>query len=155
MAQGKSIVLNTDQQGVFLEGTAGEIVSPGMLLGIEAATEPIGGRLTYEMATLGANGVRSTPIICDIDHLQGKINTDAYAADSRVFGYVPAPGEEVNVLVKASAGALAIGDLLIAEDGTGLWIKTTGTPESEPFVVMETSGDVAANRLVHVMATGQ
>jgi hypothetical protein len=92
------------------------------------------------------------------DVLQGKIATDAYVTGSRCFMYVPAPGEDINMLVSAAGtgtDAQAIGDLYIVDKGTGMLVATSGTVESEPFQCMETLADVVATgTLVWCQATG-
>jgi hypothetical protein len=56
---------------------------------------------------------------------------------------------------KALNVVTAIGDLLIPVDGTGLLIATTGSPEIEPFMCLETASDVvAAGTLLHCIFTG-
>ena len=71
---------------------------------------------------------------------------------------MPAAGEEINVLVANIAGtsdSFAIGDLLMVNDGDGKLIATTGSPESEPFIVLETQSAITADTLIHCMYTGR
>lgn len=153
--KGRSIVLPVEPKGVFVEGLCGGAINPGECVAVEAATEPVGGRATYISTTVGdADGVRVPVIVADIDRLQGRTYEDAYADGERFFGYQPQPGEEMNVRVQASVGNLAIGDLLIIDSATGELIATTGTPEMEPFEVLETSATSTSARYVHVRYTG-
>ncbi len=156
---GNEILLAANPKGVFLEGTISGTPKPGTVMQVKAATEPVGGRPTFEVYNAAADGDQRLIAVLLEDHLQGKIATDAYVTGSRGFLYVPAAGEELNMLVAVSGtstgDAQAIGDLLIVEDGTGLLVPTSSGEESEPFIVMETLTDVvAAGTLTHVMHTG-
>lgn len=159
MAKGNEIVVSNEPRGRFMEGIVSGTPSPGTVMQIKAATEPIGGRLTWEAYNADADGDQRLMAVLLPDWLQGKVNTDAYADGDRCFLYCPLPGDELNMLVSAAGtgtgDAMAIGNLLIVNDGDGLLIATTGTPESEPFIVLETVADVAAaGTLTHVMFTG-
>lgn len=153
------IVVSAAPAGRFLEGHISGTPKPGTLMQIKAATEPINGRFTWEVFNGAADGERTLIAILREDELQGKDCETAYETGKRCFLYCPIPGDELLVRV-AVAGtgtgdSLAIGDRLIAQDGTGLFVPTTGTPESEPFIVTETVDDVeAAGTLVQVMYTG-
>ena len=46
------------------------------------------------------------------------------------------------------------GDLLMVDDGTGKLLATTGSPESEAFIAMETIAAPTADILIHCMHTG-
>ena len=157
MAKGRKIIVTPESQlrGRFIEGVLEEIVSPGNLLQFKAATEPDGtGRYTFEEFDGAADGERSVTIVALENKLAGKTASDAYAAGDRVFAYIPAIGDELNVMVQASSGAVAIGTKYIKDDGTGTLIITTGTPESEPFIALETASDPASDSLMHMMFTG-
>lgn len=156
--KGNEILVSSNPKGVFLEGTIDGAYKPGVQVQLKAATEPIGGRPVYTIYDKAASGDRGTPIILLADSLRGKTAEDAYVADERCFLYVPAPGEEMNVRVTAAGtgtgDAFAIGDLLMAEDGTGMFVPASSS-DQEPFQVLETVDDVvAAGTLVHCMATG-
>lgn len=139
MALGRSIVLTVEAKGQRFEGTAAEIISPGMGVAVTAATEPVGGRHSLDAA--GTNSVG----VADIDFLQGKTNASAYAVADRVFAYTPLPGDELNLLFKASEGAQAIADEVGFEAATGLLVSA-GTG----YIVMETITVGGSNTLVHV-----
>lgn len=143
MAKGKAIVLTVEAKGNRQEYIAAEAILPGSMVAIDAAVEPVGGRHQVNADTTAAFGV------ADIDFLQGKINTDAYASGDRVPVYVPLPGDELNVLFVASDGAQAIGDI-VGPQGTDGKFAALGTG----WVVMETitvGASPAAGTLVHVM----
>ena len=157
MAVGNEIVVSGNPKGVFLEGTVNGTPKPGTVMQINAATEPVGGRHDWTAFNADADGDQRLVAVLDIDHLQGKIATDAYVDGDRCFLYCPAAGEELNVLVANISGtsdSFAIGDLLIVNDGDGLLVATTGTPESEPFVVMETKAAITVDTLIHCIYTG-
>ncbi len=161
MASGNNILLNDiTAKGVYMEGIIEGTPKPGTVMQIKAATEPIGGRPTWVPYNRDADGNRPQgPLIVLLpDHLQGKIATDAYVTGARGFGYVPQAGEELNMLVANQAGtadAFAIGDLLMVDDTTdnGMLIATS-SPETEPFMVMETVAAITEDTLVHCIHTG-
>lgn len=156
MASGNEIIVSSEPRGRFTEGYIVGTPKPGTIVQLKAATEPIGGRFTYEPYNQSGDGVAATIAILLPDKLQGKTELDAYADGDRCFLYFPAMGEEFNMLV-ATSQALAIGDLLIVNDGDGLLVPTAGTPGSQPFQVLETvsAEDVeATGALTHVMYTG-
>jgi len=154
MALGKSIILASNPRGIFLEGISTGVALPGHCMQLDAAVEPIEGRYTWEVFNGAADGERNLIVVAIESKLNGGTNSTAYAAGDRIFMYVPAIGEQLNVLVQASAGALAIGQKMIVDDGTGELILTTGTPEAEPFICMETASDPAADALYHMMVSG-
>ena len=143
----KKILTSTDHKGVHEEGIAAEAMKPGQAA-IENATALVSGRSTFEPPDLSADGDKTGFAIVLEDRTQGGTITDSYATGERLFLYYPALGEKINVLVQASAGALVKGDLLILDDDTGDFIKTTGSPGSEPFEVLEASSDSASDRHV-------
>lgn len=159
MAQGNEIIVTAVPRGVFLEGIVSGTPKPGTVMQVKAATEPVEGAYTWEVYNPDADGNQRLIAVLLPDQLQGKLATDAYVDGDRCFLYCPIPGEELNMLVAAAGtgtgDSQAIGDLLIVNDGDGLLIATTGSPESEPFMVMETLSDVvAAGTLCHCMYTG-
>ena len=48
----------------------------------------------------------------------------------------------------------ALGEMLIIDKGTGKLIASTGTPEAECFMLVETITDPTADTLAHVIYTG-
>jgi hypothetical protein len=155
--KGTGIIVTAEPKGTFLEGFVSGTPKPGTIMQVVAATEPVGGRFTWQAFDKLGDGALSLIAVLLPDELQGKLNSDAYASGDRCYLYCPLPGEELNVLKQDVAGTgddFAIGDLLIVDDGTGKVIATTGSPESQPFVCMETITDPTADVLVHVMFTG-
>ncbi len=159
MAKGNEIILSADPRGVFKEGIIDGTPKPGTVMQVKAATEPIGGRHTWEVADYGADGDQRLVAVLLADWAQGKTADNAYADGDRCFLYCPVAGEELNMRISAAGtgtgDAIAIGALLMVDDGTGLLVATTGTPESESFICMETVADVVlAGTLCHCMYTG-
>lgn len=157
--KGTKILLSAEPRGVFLEGPVSGTPKPGTVMQIKAATEPIGGAFTWEAFDAGADGDQRLIAVLLEDRLQGRTYADAYADGERGFLYIPIAGEEFNMLVAApgtgTSDSVAIGDLLIVNDGDGLLIDTTGDPQSEPFIALETLTDVVlGGTLCHVMYTG-
>ena len=155
---GSVILLAANPRGVFLEGTVYGTPYPGTLMTIKAATEPSGGRYTWEPFNRDANGDRGLVGVL-LEPFHGASYATAYVSGERCRVYVPAAGEEMNVLWSASGtgtgDSVAIGALGIPVDGTGVLITTTGDPQSEPFQCLETTTDVvAAGSLVHCIYTG-
>lgn len=160
MARGNGIIVSSEPRGVFKEGIVSGTPKPGTCMQLVAATEMIGGRFTWQAYDAAVDGDQRLVAVLLPDDLQGRLATDAYADGERCFLYCPAPGEELNMLVKDVSGTgedFAIGDLFEIDDGTGKLIDTTGTPESECFVCLETlaaTNQFAADHLVHCMFTG-
>jgi hypothetical protein len=159
MSSLNKIVLSGEPKGRFLEGIVDGTPKPGTIMQIKAATEPVGGKHTWEVYNRAADGERPQgPLAVLTENWKlGKTPTDAYVDEEQCMMYVPNPGDELLVLVANIAGtadSFAIGDLLIVNDGDGLMIATTGTPESEPFCVAETVAALTADTLVHVFYTG-
>jgi hypothetical protein len=156
----RTIVLTPNPMGRFLNGVIEGTPSPGTIMQIKAATELVGGLFTWVVYNRGADAER--PIgpyaILLEDHLQGRGVDTAYATGEHGRLYIPLPGDELLGLFANASGTdtFAIGDLAIVDDGTGLLIATTGSPESEPFMVCETvDAEVwSASTLLHMMFTG-
>lgn len=160
MSSHATIVLSPDPKGRFVEGIISGTPKPGTIMEVKAATEPVGGKHTWQVYQPGGDGQRNVgplAILCE-DRLQGKTVSDAYVSGTLGQLYFVQPGDEVQLLLQNQSGtadSFAIGDKLILDNGTGKGLATTGSPESEPFVVMETLAALTADALCHVIATGQ
>lgn len=159
MARGSGIIVSAEPKGVFKEGIigAGLTPKPGTIMQLQGATAEVGGRFTYELYAPGTDGDRRQMLVLLHDPLQGRLATTAFAAGDRCQLYVPANGEELNVLFGNASGTaddIAVGDMLIVDTGTGKVIRTTGSPESEPFQALEAIVDPVADQLLHVEYTG-
>lgn len=136
--------------GHFFEGEAasGVTFKPGMAAQLDSDGK-------YGLGTSGVDGERSIVQIVREAAELGKTVDDAYAAaDPNVFMYTPLPGDEVLVLLTSGENGAAIGSKLICDVSTGKWIKTTGTVESEPFILLEAPGTITEDTLVLARFTG-
>ena len=161
MALGNSILVTGEPKGVYIDGIVSGTPKPGTLMEL-FTTATVGGRHTYRVYQPGTDGEQRAVIILLAKELEGGIATAAYVTGDRAMFYCPLPGEEVNVLAKniggtstGSSDSFAIADVLTVDTGTGKVIATTGTPEMEPFQVLETVAEITADTLVHCMFTGR
>lgn len=155
MSKGNRIVLTPDR-GWPVEGylQSGQTVSPGMVMQYDPTQALIGNRQAWKIYVPGADGgAPAGPyIILREDFLQGKTMTDAYgtAVGTHLFGWIPLPGCELNVLYLDIAGTAddhAAGELGIVKNNSGKFIATTGSPASQPVMLMETVTDPIADFL--------
>ena len=161
MARGNEIIVSSGSgpRGVFHEGyiATAQTPKPGTIMEIDFTVALKGGRWTYKVFDGAADGANATIFVLLPDHLRGMTATDAYAAGDRCFLYVPAAGEELNVLVLNLAGTTddhPLGEILMVDKGTGKLIVTAGSPESEPFQLLEVITDPTEDTLAWVMYTG-
>lgn len=146
-----AIVVSADPKGHFIEGIIEGTPKPGTMMMLKAATEPVAGKHTYVVWNGAADGEQDEVIVLLPDTLSGQAIDTAYVSGERGFMYIPVAGDEIKCLVANIAGtadAFAIGDKLIIDDGTGKMIATTGTPEMEPFKVLETVAAITEDTLV-------
>lgn len=152
-----AIVLSGQPMGRFLEGIVNGTPKPGTCMQLDAGVEPVGGKHTWEVAAPGGDGQIALIAILLEQYWLGKGPADAYETATQCRMYCPIPGDELQVLLENQSGtadAFAIGDKLILDNGTGKFIATASTPESEPFIVMETLAGLTADTLCHVIYTG-
>jgi len=156
-----TILLTSAPAGRFLEGyltdAGGSDVKPGHGMQIDVSEDEVGGRKFWEPYG-GTSGHRKLIAILLENELIGKTCEDGIEDGQKIRMYCPIPGDELLVRVSATGtgtgDSLAVGDKLILANG-GTFIKTTGTPEAEPFEVMEVVDDVTSSGdLVHVIFTG-
>ncbi len=162
MAKGNEIIVTSPERGVRLEGFVSGTPKPGTVMQIVGGTAPVAGRFTWEVYDADSDGDQRIIAVLLPDHLQGKTATDAYASGDRCYLYCPIMGEQLNMLIADVSGTgtagsenKAIGDLLMVDDGTGKLIDTTGSPESEPFILLEVQAEpISADALLWCMYTG-
>ncbi len=163
MARGSEIIVSANPQGKFTEGyiAAAQTPSPGTILEIDPTIALKGGRHTYKLYNQSADGDQPLGAFWVLlpDWLQGRLATTAYAAGERCFLYSPIAGEELNLLLKDIAGTSATsdhaaGEKLTVDTSTGLLIATTGTPETECAVLLETLNDLTADTLAWCQWSG-
>lgn len=159
--KGNEILISAEPNGRFIEGFVYGTPKPGTCMQIKAATEMVGGRFTWEAFNADADGNQRLVAVLLPDALRGKLYSEAYVSGDRCFLYCPLPGDELNMLVTdintGTSDTFAIGDLLMIDDGTGKLIDTTGTPESESFICLETYADPTSTQTdfwLHCMFTG-
>lgn len=152
------IVASVEPRGRFIEGIIEGTPKPGTVMQIKAATEPVNGRLTYQVYNKAADGARGQIAVLCEDRLQGKTVSDAYVTGTRGLLYFPVPGDELNMLLDddgiGTSDDFAIGDSFMVDDGTGKLVAANGTAESEPFVLLETVAGLSADTLALCQYTG-
>ncbi len=161
MARGNKILITEEPRGKFYEGVMNGTPLPGTIMQIQAGVSVDGnGHHTFVVYNRDADGNRPAgPHFVLLEAGAGRDADAAYITSGSAFMYVPLPGDELNLRwSEAGTGtgdAVAVGDLAIVDDGTGLLVDTTGSPEVEPFAAMEAVSDVVAlGTLIWCIATG-
>jgi hypothetical protein len=156
--KGSRVLITGEPKGRFLEGTISGTPLPGTIMQIKADTAIDGnGHFTFEAFNRDADGDNPQgPLFVLLEKGEGYTYATAYANGDHGFLYCPLPADELNLLWAAAGTAttdsVAVGDLAIVNDGDGLLIDTTGSPEQEPFMACEALTDVvAAGTMCHVM----
>lgn len=133
----------------------GETLRPGMVCQI-SLTEGVDdhGLFTLEIYNRDADGNNPQGPYCVIleDGLAGTMETAYPVGDGvRTCRYwIPQRGDEANLIISNVSGtANIVPGLMIVDDGTGELIATTGSPEQEPFLLLETIVDNAADQWGH------
>lgn len=165
MARGNEILVNgQDPKGRFSEGFAksGQTIYPGMIVQKDPTVALKGGRHTYKIYDRDLDGDRPAGafwvVLNDLHAMLGNAVGVAIPDGGRLEVYAPLPGDELNLLKGDVAGTgddFTAGDLLIVDDGTGKVILTTGTPETEVAMALESIVDPTADVLVWCEWTGQ
>ena len=133
---------------------AGQTFYPGMGVIRDPSVALKFNRHTYKIYDESADGDRPNGgvyiVTGELSLLFGNDQTVAYAA-GEVFSFVkPQLGDEFNLLIKNLAGTgddHTKGEKLILDTGTGMFIATTGTPETEMAQLLETITDPTADTL--------
>lgn len=157
MSKGNSIIVSSEPRGVFIEGIITGTPKPGTVMQVDVSEDEVGGRLSWEVYNADADGNSRMIAVLLEDRLQGKLMADAYVTGTRGFLYVPAAGEMLNMLVAdvgGTADTVTRGQLYIVDDGTGLLVNTTGTPEAESFMAAESAAALTANTHIACFFTG-
>jgi len=143
----RTIISNDKPRGVRDEGktAAGSAVYPGQ------AVEMNSSGLYDEVASTAAEYTKKRLMVAteEVHHHEGQTVNDVYDAGEQFAYFIPAPGEEVNVLVK-SGEDIDIGDVLtVAGGGSGLFVEASGSEAKYLVESMEDSGGaLSANALV-------
>ena len=151
MAKGNNIIVTGEPTGVRAEGVVSGTPKPGTVMEISAIAS--NGQRTYQVYQPGADGNQRPICVLLFDALQGQLPTVALVSGARCFVYYPRMGEELNMLLADVGGTAAhpILEVLMVDNATGLLIATTGTPESEPFILLEAFAE--AGGLAHCLYT--
>jgi hypothetical protein len=157
MARGNNIIVSSNPKGIFREGimATGQTPKPGTIMQVDASVALQSGTHTYTAYNRDADGNLPAGGLWVLlpDSLRGIDATTAYAAGDRCFLYEPKAGEELNLLFGNASGTaddIALGDVLMVNDGDGKVIETTGTPEQEVGVALEAIVDPTADQLIWV-----
>jgi hypothetical protein len=126
---------------------------------IKSGVAAVNGKWTWEVYNRDADGDRPKGPLAVLmeDYLQGSGIETAYASGKLGQLYIPLSGDELLMVLGDVSGTgddHTIGEILMVDDGTGKLIATTGSPETEPFVCMETITDPTADTLALVMFSG-
>ena len=159
MPRGNNILVNGEHgKGRYMplyNGTGGDLY-PGTIVQLDTSVALKGGVHTAVVYNRDADGDRPLgPHIVALETMQklrGALMTDAIPSGEIFQGYVPQPGDELNLMIKdadtgTSLNDVAAGTLLIVDDGTGYMIATTGSPEEEVAELLETVSDLAGAEL--------
>lgn len=155
-SRGNKVIITAQPQGQKLEGVISGTPKPGTVMEIQTVYYQ-GNRHLWRVYQPGTDGERRVIAVLLEDDYQGKTMDDAYVDGTRGFLYVPQAGEELNMRLKDVSGTAddhTALEMLIVDTGTGLLIATTGSPESEPFQILQTVTDPTADFLAPCMYTG-
>ena|ERR1044072_2882001 len=156
MARGNETIVSSQPNGKRTEGIVkvGETHYPGMVVQRDPTVALVQGRHTYKLYAPGADGENPVGAIWvvtnEMNAMVGKLQTDSYAAGERMSLYSPQPGDELNMLVKNLSGTAddhTAGEKMMIDTGTGMLVATTGTPENEPFQLLEDITDPTTDTL--------
>ncbi len=159
MPRGNGIIVTADPKGQFEEGFiyTGQTPKPGQILQREYTTALKGGRWTYKLYDRAADGDRPAGSLWILlPQLHRHVDV-AYAAGEACQVYSPRAGEEYNLMLADVSGTgddHLIGEIMIVDDSTGKLIATTGTPQTDSFVLQEAITDPVADQLVWVTYSG-
>lgn len=157
--RGNKIVVNADPRGHFEWGYLTTAEKPGTIVQIDPSVALKSGKHTWVVYNRDADGNRPLGPFAVLveDEYQGRSNDTAYTAGDFVKMYFPQAGDELNLLFFNQSGTgddVALGDLLIVDDGTGKVFTTTGSPETEVAVALEALVDPTADVLLWCRWTG-
>lgn len=155
-----TIVVTSDPKGRFVDCVVDGTPKPGTIMQLKAGTAKNGlGLFTYEAYNRDADGNRPQGAIAILreKNIIGQGVNSAYVAGEIGHLYFPLPGDELLAILADVAGTgdpHTVGEILMVDDGTGKLIATTGTPETEPFVLLESFAALTADVLAHVQFSG-
>lgn len=147
---GNEIIVNpgiAGPRGRLESGIISGTDKPGTCMQLKAATAAVNGQFTWEAYNLAADGDPAPVVVLLEDNMRGKIYSDAYVTATQCFLYWPVVGDELNMLVDDSLGAIAIGDKFSIDDGTGQLIA--GASAALTFQALEAVANPSADVWVH------
>ena len=147
-----SILVSNDARGRRRGGIIDGTPKPGTVMQLKANTVAVNGKWTYEVYNRAADGDRPQGAIWVLleDYLQGRTITDAYVTGTLGQLYSPLPGDKLLMIIGDVSGTgddHTIGEILMIDDGTGELVVTTGSPETECFMLLEVITDPTADTL--------
>jgi hypothetical protein len=149
--RGNEIIVSSEPLGKFQEGRVLAALLPGTVVELAPGSTP--DEYQWQAATRASGAVGMVAVLLP-DQLQGKLATDAYVSGTRCFVYVPAPGDELNMLL-AGVGTHTVGEQLMVQTGTGMLI-TNAAGASVPFTCLEAyTVALTAPALTHCKYNGQ
>lgn len=155
MPRGNRIVVNPDSRGQYQWGYLTTAEKPGTVHQVDPSVALKAGKHTYKVYQPGVDG--ENPLgaywVLVENLLQGQDATTAYAAGDFVKFYCPLAGDELNLLLKDVAGTAddhTKGEKMMVDHATGKLIATTGSPEDEVAVALETITDPTADQLIWI-----
>lgn len=159
MAFGNRIVVQPDPRGHYEWGYVTGTPKPGTILQIDGTVARSNGKNTWVVYNRDADGNRPAgPFAVLVEDLHfGRDADTAITSGDFCKMYIPLPGDELNLLFGNASGTaddVAVGGLLIVDDGTGKVVPTTGSPETEIAVALEAIVDPTADQLLHCRWTG-
>ncbi len=163
MARGNAIIIASEPTGYFEElfMKSGQTIYPGMAVQIDYTVAMVGGRHTAKIYDRAADGDRPIGgyfiVTSHLQSMMGAPMTDRIPDGEKALCYIPKAGEEINLLIANLAGTAddhAIGEVLMVDDGTGKFIVTTGSPQTNPATLQEAITDPTADQLAWCRWTG-
>ena len=155
-ARGSKVLITAEPRGRFEGIIVSGTPKPGTVMEIETPFFQ-GGRHKWRVYQPGTDGEQRVIAVLLEDAEQG-FGLDVAFVDGRAAKvYFPLPGEELNMLflnVSGTADDHAAGEICMVDTGTGKLVATTGTPESEPFRLLETITDPTADFYAPCQFTG-
>jgi hypothetical protein len=164
MARGANqIIVTANPRGITGWGYIGAGITPkpGTIMQFDPTVAIKTGQHTLKLYDRDADGNRPAGplVVLDNDGLIGRLVSTAYAAGEFVPYYIPAPGEELNVLLLDIAGEgddHPAGELLMVDDATGKLVVSPDdqTEGANPFMLLETVTNPTADTLAWVKYAG-
>ena len=164
--KGNNIVVNGEhgkgRRLPLFNGTSA-VLYPGTVMQLDTSVALRAGVSTAVVYNRDADGNRPAgPYIVateEYGRLAGRTIDDTIADGEQFGGYVPLPGDDLNLMVAdadtgTSTNDVAVGTLMIVDDGTGYLIATTGSPESEVALMMDAANNLSGAALNWVQWTG-